>query len=119
MASTAYDTPTALAGALDSLALLETLTDQVILLGANLNQDVADDGTLIDVVDVYFSLPGRPGFLTSRVPFESNWQAIAFYYIGVKQALVEGIYEGLASKAELPPGPIGPPIPQPGQAVPV
>lgn len=112
--STAFDTPTALEGALSSLSLLEQSTDEVEILGALPNQDVDESGALIDVVDVYWSLPGRPGFFTSRVGFDLNWQAQAFFWIGVKQALVRGIYAGLASKADLPAGPVGAPVPQPG-----
>lgn len=119
MASTAFSTPSALDAALASLGLLETLTDTVELQGALLNQDVDADGVLIDVVDIYWRLPGRPGFFTSRVPLEENWQAIAFFYIGVKQALVRAIYDGLASKDDIPGGPVGPPIVGPGVAVPV
>jgi hypothetical protein len=114
MASTASDPSTALGASLESLALLETLTDDVDLLGASLNQDLDSAGDTFDVVDVYFRLPGRPGMLTVRVPFDSNWTAQAFYALGVKQALVNGIYDGLASKADLPRGPVGAPVPQPG-----
>lgn len=114
MASTLSDPSTALGASLESLALLEEVTDNVDLLGASLNQDLDEAAATLNVVDVYFALPGRPGMLTVRVPFDSNWTAQAFYAIGVKQALVQGIYDGLASKDDLPRGPVGEPVPQPG-----
>jgi hypothetical protein len=114
VASTVSDPSSALGASLDSLALLETTTDQVTLLGVSLNQDVAADGSLDDVVEVYWSIPSRPGSFTTSVPFAANWQAIAFYWIGVEQAIVNGIYDGLASKADLPAGPVGTPVPRPG-----
>src|SRR5258705_12998661 len=119
MASTGFDVPSALQASFDSLALLETTTDQVLLQGALYNQDVEPDGSLRDVIDIYWTLPGRPGFFISRVGADANWQAQAFYQIGVKQALVRGIYDGLPDKSALPSGPIGPPLPAPGQVVPV
>src|SRR5438067_1993131 len=98
MASTAFDVPSALQAAFDSLALLEQTTDEVFLQGALYNQDVNEDGSLDDVIDLYWTLPGRPGFFTSRVGADVNWQAQAFFQIGVKQALVRGIYDELPDK---------------------
>lgn len=117
MASTGFDVPSALQAAFDSLVLLETTTDEVLLQGALYNQDVNEDGSLRDVIDLYWILPGRPGFFTSRVGADENWQAQAFFQIGVKQALVRGIYDELASKDDLPSGPIGEPLPPPGGGV--
>lgn len=117
MASTDFDPGTALGSSLDALNLIEQSTDGVEIVGASLNQDVDSGGALIDVIDVYWRIPLRGGTFTTRAPFVSNWPAIAFFYIGVKQAMVRGIYAGLASKDELPSGPIGQPIPTPGTAL--
>lgn len=114
MASTLYEPDSAIGAALDSLNLLEQSTDQVAILGASLNQDVDETGELFDVVDIYWSIPERPGTFTTRVPFLRNWLAVAFAYIGVKQAYVRAIYDGLASKADIPGGVVGPPGPVPG-----
>lgn len=119
MASTASDPSTALGASLEALSLIEASTDQVEIKGALLNQELSADGSTDDVVDVYWALPGRPGLFTSRVPFVRNWMAIAFAYIGVKQAIVRGIYAGLASKDDLPSGAIGPPLPAPGTLIPL
>src|SRR6058998_1152316 len=103
-ASMASDPSSALNASLDALELIETLTDRVLIEGASLNQDEDEAGNQLDEVDVYWRLTGRPGIFTSRVPFLRNWPAIAFYYIGVKQALVQAIYDGLPNKAALPGG---------------
>lgn len=115
----ASDAGSSFDAALASLTLFESTYEGVEILSALLNQDYDAAGTLSDVVDVGFRLRGRPGVFSVHPPFEENWIAIAFFRIGLKQAMVEGIYQGLASAAELPAGPIGPPIPMPGTAVPV
>jgi hypothetical protein len=93
--------------AVTSLTLFEDQYEQVEVMSVLLNQEYDDTGTLVDVVDVGWRIRGRPGIFQVHPAYESNWQAIAFFQIGIKHALVEGIYAGLASTADLPTGPVG------------
>jgi hypothetical protein len=115
VASSVSDPGTALGSALASLALLETSTDQVEIMGALLNQDETASGNLRDVIDVYWKLPDKPGIFTTRVPFVVNWLALVFVYIGEKQLQVRAIYDGVVNAAALPRIPIPPGSPVPGQ----
>lgn len=105
--------------AVQSLSLLVEETDNVEIVAVLLNEDYDEQGALYDVVDVSFRIRGRGGMFTVHPPFDVNWQAQAFVAIGRKHATVEGIYQGLASKDELPSGPLGEPLPPIGIAVPV
>jgi len=117
MASTGSDPTSAIQAGIDALGLLELETDHADIQGFSLNQELDEAGELVDTVELYWSLFGRPGFFTTRVPFDPNWTAIAFAYIGQKLALVRAIYDELPSKDAIPGGPIGPPLPGPGQAI--
>jgi len=105
----ASSTPSVLQSSLASLAALTATVDNVSLTASSLSQTFDDTGNLIDTVELYWNPIGRGGTFTTRVPNVSNWQAIAFYQLGLKHATVEGIYDGLASKDDLPPGPTAPP----------
>ena len=118
MASTGYDPTTILGAALQSLDALEADTDHAHILGASLNQELDAAGAMADTVEVYWGLFGRPGVFTTRVPWDQNWLAIAFDYIGLKAALVQAIYDGLPSKDAIPAGPTGGTIPGPGGTIP-
>lgn len=117
MASTASDPTSVIQAGIDALNLLELDTDHADIQGFSLNQELDEAGELADTVELYWTLFGRPGFFTTRVPFDPNWAAIAFFYIGMKLALVRAIYDELPSKAAIPGGPIGPPLPGVGGAV--
>jgi len=84
----------------------------VILVGTSINDDIDDGGDTVETVEVYWVFPDLPGQFTTRVPHYENWQAIAFYYVGVQQAEVRAIYMGLDSANDLP-QPVAPPSPPP------
>lgn len=120
------DPLSAFAAAQQSLTLLEQQFEGVNIEAVLLNEAYDETGALGDVVDVTFTISGRPGMFQVHVPFAINWQALAFVQIGLKHATVEGIYQGLSVPAVIPqpttPGgaPAPPaPIPQPGQPIPV
>lgn len=123
MASTASSL-TAFAASVESLTLLEEAFEGVTVVAVLLNEDYDETGALNDVVDVTFTIDGRPGMFQVHPPYVVNWQALAFVQIGLKHATVEGIYQGLSEPAVIPqpstPGgtPAPQPIPQPGVAVP-
>lgn len=115
-----------IAAALQSLALFEEQYEGIRVVGALPNSDYDSSGVLYDTIDVSFEIIGRPGTFTVSVPFAVNWQAIAFYYIGLKAQQVEQIFEGKASASDLPTQFLVPqltvaptPIPTPGNPIPV
>lgn len=115
------------ADALESLQLIEATYDGIEVMGAMPNQGYDDTGTLIDTMDVSYRIIGRPGVFTVSVPYALNWNAIAFFQIGLQANTIELIYEGAASLADVPavflvqPASDVPPelIPVPGSPVPV
>lgn len=115
-----------IAAALQSLALFEERFEGILVTGAIPNSDYDAGGNLYDTIDVSFEIIGRPGLFTVSVPFAINWQAIAFYYIGLKAQQVEQIFEGLPDKNTPPtqllvqvPTASPTPIPRPGAPLPV
>lgn len=111
---------TSFAAALQSLSLFEQTYEGVEILAALLNEDYDADGTLQDTVDVTFRIIGRPGQFQVHPYFTIDWQAQAFFLIGIKHAIVEAIYDELPNLQALPSGPTGgATIPQPGTATPV
>lgn len=100
----------ALEVALDSLTVFEDRFEQVEVVSALLDQQYDEQGELEDIVSVGFRIRGRPGIFSVHPPLDINWQAQAFVAIAGKKLDVEGIYAGLASKAELPRGPVGEPL---------
>jgi hypothetical protein len=117
MASSTYSTYQA---ALDSLTLFEDTYEGIEILGALPNEQYDDSGDLAEVMDVTFRIRGRPGQFQVHPPFEENWQAVAFFRIGMKAAVVNAIYDGIGSLADLPTDPAtGDPIPFPGSPIPV
>jgi hypothetical protein len=126
MASTGFEADTTIGAALASLQLLEDDTDHVHILASSLNQRFTDNGAIEDTVEIYWSLYGRPGIFTTRVPRDIDWLAQAYFYVGLEAALVQRIYDGWPDKNTPPPGvtlppPTEPPtlIPEPGVAVPL
>lgn len=122
----AGSTLTAYEASVQSLTLLEQQFEDVTIVSCLLNEDYDETGLLTDVVDVTFTIDGRPGMFQVHPPFTVNWQSLAFVQIGLKHATVEGIYQGLDTPAVIPqpvtPGgaPAPPqPIVGPGVAVPV
>lgn len=121
MASTGFDPSTTIGAALQSLDLLEQSTDHVQIQGSSLNQEY-DGVDVIDTVEIYWSLYGRPGIFTTRVAWDVNWLAQAFFYVGLKAAMVQRIYDGWPDKntppagIELPP-PTEPTTPEPTPGV--
>lgn len=113
MGSTGYDPSTLIGAALQSLQLLENDTDHVHLLGSSLNQDFDTGGELVDTVEIYWGLFGRPGVFTTRVPFDINWLAQAYFYIGQKAAYVQRIYDGWPDRNTMPAGVTAPPPTEP------
>ena len=115
------------ATALASLELIAQELEGLEILAAITNEDYDTDGSLVDSVHVTYRIIGRPGTFTVSVPFADNWNAIAFFYIGLQANTIELIYEGAASLAETPtqylvPTPSDLPpilIPQPGHPIPV
>lgn len=61
-----------------------------------------------------FRIVGLPGTFTVYPLLEDGWQAQGSFQIGIKSAIVSGIYAGLASLKELPKGETGEPAPPPG-----
>lgn len=125
MGSTAFDPSTTIGAALTSLDLLEQDTDHVRILGSSLNQEIGDAGTLTDTVEIYWGLYGRPGVFTTRIEWDINWLAQAFFQIGIKSAMIQRIYDGWSDQNTPPPGvdtgtptPTPTPVPGPGQEIP-
>lgn len=126
-AAPAQNVAPAFADALASLSLIESEHEGIEILAALPNQGFAGDGTLLDTVDVSYRIIGRPGVYTVSVPAAINWQAIAFFEVGLQANAIELIYEEAASLDETPQVFLVPPPssdatiprPQPGQAVPV
>lgn len=116
MGSTTFDPSTTIGAALQSLDLLEQDTDHVHILGSSLNQEYDTGGELFDTVEIYWSLYGRPGVFTTRVFWDINWLAQAYFQIGMKAAMVQRIYEGWPDRNTMPPGVAGPPPFEPIQA---
>lgn len=120
-------TPQAFADALASLELIEAQYEGIEIVAALPNQGYDDKGELTDTVDVSYRIIGRPGVYTVSVPYAVNWQAIAFFQVGLQANAIELIYEGAASLAEVPtaflvqpPSDIPPRLnPTPGQPIPV
>lgn len=114
-ASTVYDA----AFAAIELGLSDLVAVEV--LAALADQDYAPDGTLVDVMTVTWRLAEYPGTFAVQVPMEVDWTAGAIAAILYQAKVVEGIYAGLASLADVfPGGLIGPgplPIPPPGGGV--
>ena len=115
------------ADALASLALIESTYEGIEIMAAMPNQGYDGTDTLTDTVDVSYRIIGRPGVFTVSVPYELNWNAIAFFQIGLQANAIELIYEGAGSLAETPQVLLVPPpsdttprlIPVPGQPIPV
>ena len=115
------------AAALDSLRLIEAEYEGIEIMAALPNQGYDGTSTLVDTVDVSYRIVGRPGVYTVTVPYETNWNAIAFFQIGLQANAIELIYEGAGSLAETPtvflvqPPAAAPAalIPGPGQLIPV
>lgn len=113
--------------ALASLELVAQELEGLEVLAAITNEDYAVDGTLTDTVHVTYRIIGRPGTFTVSVPLADNWNAIAFFYIGLQANTIELIYEGASSLNETPtqylapvPSDLPPElIPQPGKPIPV
>lgn len=117
---------TAYAASVEAFSLFEQAFENVSIEAVLLDQDYDAGGVLTDVVDVTFRIIGRPGMFQVHPEYAINWQAQAFVLIGLKHAIVEGIYQGLSEPAIIPqpvtPGgtPVPPtPVPSPGVAVPV
>lgn len=119
MGSTGYDPSTTLGASLASLQLLEDDTDHVRLLSSSLNQQIGADNVVTDTVEIYWSLYGRPGVFTTRVPWDINWLAQAYFDIGLKAAFVQRIYDGWTDRNTPPPGVTLPPPTQPTTPRPV
>src|SRR5579859_2352091 len=119
--------PQAFADALASLQLIEAEHEGIEVMAAMPNQGYDESDALADTVDISYRIIGRPGLYTVSVPYLIDWQAIAFYQIGLQANAIELIYEGAASLADtptvnlVPAPPTGEPLPRPlpGQAVPV
>ncbi len=119
--------PLSFADALDALSLIEAQHEGIEIMAALPNQGYDGGGALVDTVDVSYRIIGRPGVFTVSVPYDKNWGAIAFFYVGLQANTIELIYEGAASLGETPtqllvPTPSSLPpelIPRPGQPVPV
>ncbi len=119
--------PLTFADALDALSLIEAQHEGIEIMAALPNQGYDDAGALVDTVDVSYRIIGRPGVFTVSVPYEVNWSAIAFFYVGLQANTIELIYEGAPSLAEPPTQLLVPPpsnlppelIPRPGQPIPV
>lgn len=101
------------------MQLLEDDTDHVRLLGSSLNQEFDGGTALVDTVEIYWSLYGRPGVFTTRVPFDVNWLAQANFDVGLKAAMVQRIYDGWPDKNTPPPGVTLPPPTEPTTPGPV
>jgi hypothetical protein len=118
---------TPFADALASLALIEAEYQGIEILAALPNQGYDSADTLTDTIEISYRIIGRPGVYTVSVPYEDNWNAIAFFQIGLQSNAIELIYEGAASLNEAPTQLLVPPppdtapqlIPQPGQPIPV
>ena len=95
-------TPQAFADALASLELIEAQYEGIEIVAALPNQGYDDKGELTDTVDVSYRIIGRPGVYTVSVPYAVNWQAIAFFQVGLQANAIELIYEGASSLAEVP-----------------
>lgn len=119
--------PLTFADALDALSLIEAQYEGIEIMAALPNQGYDDTGALVDTVDVSYRIIGRPGVFTVSVPYDPNWSAIAFFYVGLQANTIELIYEGASSLNETPTVLLAPPpssvpptrIPQPGQPIPV
>ncbi len=119
--------PVSFSDALDALSLIEAQYEGIEIMAALPNQGYDDTGALVDTVDVSYRIIGRPGVFTVSVPYDVNWSAIAFFYVGLQANTIELIYEGAGSLNETPtvllvqpPSNVPPElIPQPGQPVPV
>lgn len=110
--------------ALDSLTAIEASYDGLEVMSAIANQAYDSTGTLTDTIDVSYRIIGRPGVFVCSVPFYINWQAVAFFQLGLQAYEIEQIYEGKAN-AQDPPDSIlfhqstvpPTPIPRPGQLI--
>ncbi len=119
--------PIPYADALTSLQLIEATYEGIEVMAAMPNQGYDDAGELMDTMDVTYRIIGRPGVFTVSVPYALNWNAIAFFQIGLQANTIELIYEGAGSLAEVPavfltqPPSSNPPvlIPIPGVLTPV
>jgi hypothetical protein len=84
------------------------------LIGAVPNEQYLPDGSQQEVMDVTFRIFGRPGQFMVHPVFADDWTAVAISLIAVKRDVVNAIYEGLASEADIPDlstgaiGPLGP-----------
>jgi hypothetical protein len=125
--ATTQSVPLPYADALESLAMIEATYEGIEIMAAMPNQGYDDTGALIDTMDVSYRIIGRPGVFTVTVPYALNWNAIAFFQIGLQANTIELIYEGAGSLNETPtvfltqPPPTSPPvlIPVPGTLTPV
>lgn len=94
--------PLPYADALASLQLIEQTYDGIEVMAAMPNQGYDTSDALIDTMDVSYRIIGRPGVFTVTVPYTLNWNAIAFFYIGLQANTIELIYEGTSSLADTP-----------------
>ena len=87
--------------AVDALRLFESQYEDIEVGPVLLNQDYDAAGNLNEVVDVTFSIYGRPGQYQVHPVFVGDWTAVAISQIGLKRTIVNGIYDGAASLADL------------------
>lgn len=100
--TTTLGVPLAFADALASLELIEATYDGIEILAALPNQAYDSTDTLIDTVDISYRIIGRPGVYTVSVPYAINWNAIAFFQVGLQANTIELIYEGADSLNQTP-----------------
>lgn len=86
--------------AFTALALLETSIADVEVLSAVPNEMYDQADTLIDSMDVSFSLNGLPGVFTVTVPYDALWAAIAVSKIYYKSLILRAIFAGASSSAQ-------------------
>ena len=121
---------TSIDDALAALDLYAQTWEGLAFLSAIPNEDYDESGALTDVIQVTYSIIGRPGVYTVSVPYEDNWPAVANFYAGIQAQYIELIYEGAdndqqtptvllvpqqAPEGQEPPGP----VPRPGDPIPV
>jgi hypothetical protein len=118
-------TPSSLDEAIASLTAIEASYQGIDVLAAIPNQEYDATNTLIDTMQVSWRLLGRPGVFTTSVPYVSDWQALAFFHIGLDAQNVELIYEGAPDMHStptvylVPPPAVAPtPLPSPGVNIP-
>lgn len=88
--------------ALAGLQLFEQTYEGLEILAALPNEDADENGNPVDTVQVTYRIIGRPGSYTVSVPFADNWNAIAFFQIGLQANTIELIYEGASSLNDVP-----------------